>query len=206
MFVKFLMPFNVKSIFVLVLSTVIASCANTSLVESWKEADLDHPYQRPMIVAISDSQQTRQIYEKHFVAELKKINVTATPSYKLISSKLKVNRENVGAAIQGEDIDSVLVTYLVSADTEVKHRDSPINTGYSADVDSNQISATIVSNRGQSRDEEIFVLKNDFYAVDSKSLIWSVRTKTAGPESVDEVVKEVTALLIKELLSDGIIK
>ena len=110
------------------------------------------------------------------------------------------------AANQGEDIDSVLVTYLVSADTEVKHRDSPINTGYSADVDSNQISATIVSNRGQSRDEEIFVLKNDFYAVDSKSLIWSVRTKTAGPESVDEVVKEVTALLIKELLSDGIIK
>lgn len=197
---------NVKKIIVLILSTIIASCSTTSLMHSWKDAELDRSYQHPMILAISDSQQTRQIYEKYFVAELKKINITATPSYKLISSKQKINRETVVAAIQGKDIDSVLVTYLVSADIEVKHRESPLNTGYSADVDSNQISATIVSNRGQSRDEEVFVLKNDIYDAESKTLAWSARTKTVGPESVDQVVKEVTALLIKEMLSDGIIK
>jgi hypothetical protein len=200
------MSFNVKKIIVLILSTIIASCSTTSLMDSWKDVELDRSYQHPMILAISDSQQTRQIYEKYFVAELKKVNITATPSYKLISSKQKINRETVVAAIQGKDIDSVLVTYLVSADTEVKHRESPLNTGYSAEVDSNQISATIVSNRGQSRDEEVFVLKNDIYDAESKTLVWSARTKTVGPESVDQVVKEVTALLIKEMLSDGIIK
>ena len=84
MFVK------VKTIVVLFLSSLIASCATTDLLDSWKEADLDHSYQHLMIIGISDSQQNRQIYEKYFVGELKKSNITATPSYQLINSKQKV--------------------------------------------------------------------------------------------------------------------
>lgn len=200
MFVK------VKTIVVLFLSSLIASCATTDLLDSWKEADLDHSYQHLMIIGISDSQQNRQIYEKYFVEELKKLNITATPSYKLISSKQKMNRETVISAIKDTEIDAVLVTYLISADVEVKHRDSMLNVGYSGDVESNQMSATIISNRGQSRDEEIFVLKNDIYDARSKSLVWSAQTKSVGPESIDQVVTEVTELLIKEMLSDEIIK
>ena len=159
-----------------------------------------------MIIAISDSQQTRQIYEKYFVEELKKNEIRSTPSYKLINSKQEISREVVIEAIEDTDIDAVLVTYLVSAETEFKERLSPLNTGYSADVDSNQISATIVSNRGQSREEEIFVLKNDIYDAKNKKLVWSVLTKTVGPESVDEVVTDVTALLIKQMFDDGLLK
>ena len=196
----------VKKIIVLLLSVFIVSCATTELKDSWKDADLKHSFQHPMIIGISDSQQTRQIYEKYFVAELKKNNITATPSYTLISSKQKINRETVVAAVKNTDIDAVLVTYLISSDTEVKHRDSILNTGYSAEIDSSQVSATIISNRGQSRDEEIFVLKNDLYDAKSKSLAWSAQTKSVGPESIDQVVREVTAILIKKMLDDNVLK
>ena len=203
---RFMMVKFIKKIIVLLLCGSVASCATTDLMDSWKDADLKHSFQHPMIIGVSDSQQTRQLYEKYFVAELKKQNITATPSYTLISSKQKVNRETVIAAVKDTDIDAVLVSYLISADTEVKHRDSILNTGYSADVDSNQVSATIISNRGQSRDEEIFVLKNDLYDAKSKSLAWSAQTKSVGPESIDQVVREVTAILIKEMLSDKVLK
>ena len=196
----------VKKIIVLSLCSFVASCATTNLMDSWKDADLKHSFQHPMIIGISDSQQTRQIFEKYFVAELKKHNITATPSYTLVSSKQKINRETVVAAVQNTDIDAVLVTYLISADTEVKHRDSPLDTGLSTDADSLHISATIISNRGQSRDEEIFVLKNDLYDVKSKSLVWSAQTKSVGPESIDQVVREVTTILIKEMLDDKVLK
>ena len=196
----------VKKIIVLLLCGVAASCATTNLMDSWKDAELNHSFQHPMIIGVSDSQQTRQLYEKYFVAELKKHNITATPSYTLISSKQKINREIVVSAIKDKDIDAVLVSYLISADAEVKHRDSILNTGYSADVDSNQVSATIISNRGQSRDEEIVVLKNDLYDVKSKSLAWSAQTKSVGPESIDQVVREVTEILIKQMLSDRVLK
>ena len=175
-------------------------------MQSWKEAELGHDYKHLMIIGISDSQQTRQMYEKHFVAELKKRNVTATPSYKLISSKQKMNRETVVAAIEDTEIDAVLVTYLVSSDAEITHRDSPLGASYSGTAEGSQISATIVTNRGRSRTEEVFVLKNDIYDAQSKTLVWSVQTETVGPESVDEVVTEVTELLIDRMFSDGIVK
>ena len=197
--------FNRNTI-ILSFCALITACANTSLMDSWKDSDNARSYKHPMIIGISDSQQTRQIYEKHFVAGLKKNNITATPSYKLISSKQKINRETVVAAVKGTKIDSVLVTYLVSADAKMKHRDSPLNAGYSGSTESSQISATIVSNRGQSRSEEVYVLKNDLYDVQSKALVWSAQTKTVGPESVDQVVEEVTELLIEEMLADEVLK
>ena len=200
------MPVNIKNVIILLLSSFLVACASTSLMESWKQAELKRTYQHLMIIGISDSQQTRQIYEKYFVARLKKRNMTATPSYTLINSKQKIERDTVMAAIQDTDIDSVLVSYLVSADIEFKQRDSPLNTGYSGSAESSQISATIVSNRGQSRTDEIYVIKSDFYDVQSKKLVWSARTKTVGPESVDVAIKETTSLLIKELYSDEVLQ
>ena len=190
----------------LVMGIVITSCSSTSLMQSWKETELRHAYKHLMIIGITDSQQTRQMYEKHFVAELKKRNVKATPSYELINSKQKMNRETVVAAIQGTAIDAVLVSYLVSADAEMKHRDSPLGASYSGTAEGSQISATIVTSRGRSRTEEVFTLKNDIYDAQSKTLVWSAQTKTVAPESVDEVVTEVTDLLIDRMFSDGIVK
>ena len=117
-----------------------------------------------------------------------------------------MNRETVVAAIQGTEIDAVLVTYLVSADSEMKHRDSPLGASYSGSAEGSQISATIVTNRGRSSSEEIFVLKSDIYDAQSKTLVWSARTRTVAPESVDEVVTEVTALLIDRMFSDSVVK
>jgi len=196
----------IKNTIILLSCIVAASCASTSLVDTWKDTELAHSYKHPMIIAISDSQQTRQIYEKHFVSELKNIDITATPSYTLITSKQKMNRETVVAAVEDTEIDSVLVTYLISEDSEMKFRDSPLNINYSGDTENNQMSATIVSNRGQSRSEDVYVLKNDLYDVQSKSLVWSAQTKSVGPESIDQVVEEVTRLLIDEMLDDKVLK
>ena len=190
----------------LVMVIAITSCSNTSLLHSWKETEAGPIYKHLMIIGISDSQQTRQLYEKYFVAELKKRKVTATPSYQLISSKQEMNRETVVAAIQGTEIDAVLITYLVSADSEMKHRDSPLGGSYSGTAEGSEISATIVTSRGRSSSEEVFVLKSDIYDAQSKTLVWSARTETVAPESIDEVITEVTALLIDRMFNDGVVK
>lgn len=57
---------------VLMLFTLIASCANTSITQKWVEPDIKQAYKRPLIIGISDSQQTRRIFENHMVAELNK--------------------------------------------------------------------------------------------------------------------------------------
>lgn len=197
---------KIKNYAVLLICAVLASCANTSLRETWMQDEHSKSYKQLMIIGISDSQQTRRIYENHFVSELKKKNIDAVPSYTLINSKQVINRETVVDAIKDTDIDAVLVSYLVSADEEVRHQSSPLNMSYSGSVESNQISATIVTTRGRSRTEEVFVLKNDVYDAASSELVWSAYTRTVAPESIDEVVTDVTELLIGELFADELLK
>lgn len=195
---------QVRNIFVLMLCVFIASCANTSITENWIEPDLAKSYKRPLIIAISDSQQTRRIFENHMVASLQKRKIEATPSYTIINSKQEINRETVINTIKGTDIDSVLVTYLVSIDTEMSQRESPLSTSYSGNVSDNEVSTTIITNRGRYSDDEIIKLKNDLYGADSKTIVWSVQTRSAAVSSIDEVVMDVTHLLIKQLFSDGV--
>jgi len=197
---------RVNYFIVLSLLLFAASCANTKVIQHWVEEEHSKVHRHPMIIGVSDSQQTRQIYEKHFVSELSKKGITATPSYSLISSKQKMNRETVVDAIKGTEIDSVLITYLVSSEAEVRHTESPLSQGYSGDADNMKVSATLVSTRGRTSSAEIITLKNDLYETDDKTLIWSAQTRTVAPESIDEVVTEVTELLIDQMISDGVLK
>lgn len=195
----------IKNTLVLLISLLLASCANTRIIQSWVENEPAKKYQHPMIIAISDSQQTRRIFEKHLVTGLRDNNIVATPSYRLISSKQKMNRETVIEVLQDTEMDSVLVTYLIAADTEMRHHDSPINIGYSGNIENNMMSDTIISARSRTSDSETIMLKSDFYDAQSKAVVWSVRTKTVAPDSIDEVITDVTQLLVKQLLKDDIL-
>ncbi len=197
---------RVNTFFVLLAGLLVTSCANTKIIDDWVNEDLTKTYHHPMIIGVSDSQQTRQIYEKHFVSELAKSNIKATPSYMLISSKQKMNRETVIDVVEDTEIDSVIITYLVSSETEVMHHESPLSQGYSGDPESTLLSSTLIANRYRTSNAEIITLKNDLYDVETKSLSWSAQTRTVAPESIDEVVTDVTELLIDQLLDDGVLK
>lgn len=194
--------FKIKLLSILFVSVLAASCSNTQIINSWTEPGQKTAYVRPMIIGVSDSQQTRRIYENQFVAELQKFKVNAIPSYTLISSKQKMDKETVLAAISGTDIDSVIITYLISADQEVSNTTSVLDTDHIGNIENNQVSSTIISTRGRSNSAEIVTLKNDFYDAASHTLVWTVQTRTKAPESIDEVVKDVTELLVKKLIGD----
>jgi len=200
------MNMSIKNVAVLLLCAVISACATTKITESWVDPELKQSYKRPLIIGISDSQQTRRVYENYFVAELKKKNISAIASYTMISSKQKLNRDTIENAIQDTDIDSVLVTYLVSADAETKLRDSPMTNTYSGDTENNMMSATLITSPGRYSEADIIVLKNDFYDTKSKSIIFSVQTRTVAAESIDEIIKDVTGLLITSLFDEHIFR
>jgi len=192
--------------FILLICFFITACANTKIIESWVEPDLNESFKRPLIIGISDSQQTRRIYENHVVEELNKNGIEATPSHTLINSKQEINQKTVVNAIKDTDIDSVLVTYLVSADTEMMLRDSPLHTGYSGNNDDLEVSSTIIVTPGRYNEEETITLKNDLYSVALKTMVWSVMTKSGAVHSIDEVVTDVTNILIKQMYNDGVLQ
>jgi len=195
------MPLKLISLISLLFLT---ACTGTSIVRDWHAEDFETGYSNFFIIAISDSQQNRRIFENLLVTKLKDLGIEATPSYTLISSRETIDKETVVSAVTESEIDfdAVLVTYLVDTETEVHYQDSPITETYSGSPDTNMLSSTLIGTRGRYNVDEIIELKNDLYDVAARELVWSINTRTRGAESIDELIIQVTETIRDELLSD----
>jgi hypothetical protein len=202
-------------VFTFIVSVVVSACANTTITQSWAQQDAERrTYKQPMVLVISDSQQTRRIYEDSLVAKLKEEGVTATPSYLLIDGRNEINRETVDSIVQRSNqnaynnmpIDSVLISYLAVVDKALSKQDSPLGETYSGDAEDNMLSATLIVGRGRFNTKEVIPLKNDLYDVQQKLIVWSVQTKTDDLTTIDALVLSVTETLVDELMDDEVLK
>lgn len=187
----------------LIISLMLSACTGTSIVQDWQDDMVDNKYRHIFIVAISDSQQNRRIFENLLVEDLRELGIKATPSFEQISSKITIDKESVTAAIRGTDVDAVLVSYLVANDSEIRVHDSPVGQTYSGSADTNMMSATLIGTRGRYDIDETVELRHDLFDVSKRELVWSIQTRTKGPESIDDLIVEVTDIVRDQLDSDG---
>ena len=191
---------------------LVSSCANTKISQSWVEPDNKRSYNDLLIIGVGESQQNRRAYESHFVEELRANGTEAEASYKLIPSSEELNRQTVDKAIKGMEIDGVIVTHLTAVDEETIYRPSmdymPMyGGGYYGGLYSYYPHVnTYVSRPGYYSTHETYTLETNLYDVESEELVWSARSRTFSPESVSEVINDLTKLLIKDLKEKDLIK
>ncbi len=201
-----------------VTSIILASCANTKISQSWVEPDNKKSYNDLLIIGIAESEQNRRAYESHFVEELANRGIEGEASYKLIKSDEKIDRDTVAKAIKGLGIDGVIVTHLVAVDEETIYRPSTgymyggaYGVGYGGGYYGGLYSYyphvnSYVHNPGYYTTHETYTLETNLYDVESEELVWSARSRSFAPESVQEVVVDLTKLLIKDLEDKNLIK
>ena len=198
-------------------AVLLTSCANTKISQSWVEPDNKKSYNDILIIGIAESEQNRRAYESYFVEALREKGTEAEASYKLIKSDQKIERNTVVKAIEGMEIDGVIITHMTAVDEETIYRPG---MGYSAvgygaygyggygggmygyypHVNS------YVHSPGYYTTHETYTLETNLYDVVTEELVWSARSRTFSPESVDEVIVDLTKLLIKDLEEKNLIK
>jgi len=190
----------------------LAACANTKISQSWVEPDNKRSYDDILIIGVAKSEQNRRAYESHFVDSLRAVGTEAEASYKLIKSNEKIDRDTVKKAIDGMEINGILVTHMVAIDEETIYRPSmdymPMYGGgyygglysYYPHVNS------YVSRPGYYTTHETYTLETNLYDVESEELVWSARSRTFSPESIQEIIVDLTKLLIKDLQEKNLLK
>lgn len=197
--------FMVKSGVIAVLLTVLSACTNTKLSEVWVDPDFKKSFNDVLVIGIAESQQNRRAYESYVVAELEALGVEAVASYKLIKSDVTIERKTVLAAIDGLDIDGVIVTHLVGIDEETVYRPSmdymPVYSGgyYGGLYSYYPHVNTYVTRPGYYTTHETYMLETNLYDVNSEELVWSAHSRSFAPESTDEVIVDLTKLIIADL-------
>jgi hypothetical protein len=191
---------------------LLTACANTKISQSWVDPDNKRVYDDLLIVGVSNSEQNRRAFESNFVESLVAYGAEAQPSYKLIKSNEKINRETVTKAIKGMDIDGVIITHVVGVDEETVYRPSmdymPMyGGGYYGGLYSYYPHVnTYVTSPGYYTTHETYTLESNLYDVETEELVWSARSRSFSPESVQEVIVDLTKLLIEDLDDKHLIK
>jgi hypothetical protein len=191
---------------------LLTACANTKISQSWVDPENKRVYDDLLIVGVSNSEQNRRAFESNFVESLVAYGAEAQPSYKLIKSNEKIDRDTVTKAIKGMDIDGVIITHVVGVDKETVYRPSmdymPMyGGGYYGGLYSYYPHVnTYVTSPGYYTTHDTYTLESNLYDVETEELVWSARSRSFSPESVQEVIVDLTKLLIEDLDDKHLIK
>jgi hypothetical protein len=203
----------------------ISACTNTKLIQTWSDPHNEAFYKDIMVVGISDSEQTRRAYESYFVASFQDQGIESLASYTLINheDENKIDGEKgsfraiVESAIKGSEIDAVLVTHLVLIENEEIYRPSldyqPVygvpyyNAPYYGSMHGyHGYVTTYVQQPGYYTEEQTYTLESSLYDVKTEELVWTTRSRTFAPDSIDETIKDVSDLIISDLASRKLIQ
>jgi len=203
----------------------VSGCTNTKLIQTWSDPNNEASYKDIMVVGISDSEQTRRAYESFFVASLQDMGIESLASFTLINHKdeLKLKKEKgsfrtiVESAIKGSEIDAVLVTHVVSIEEEDVYRPSldyqpvygqPYYNGsyYGAMYGYHGYVTTYVQQPGYYTEEKTYTLESNLYDVKTEELVWTTRSQTFAPDSIEQTVHDVSGLIIADLASRKLIQ
>ena len=205
---------------------LIYGCAlNTKLTDTWSDPGNTASYNDILVVGISDSEQKRRAYESFFIASLQEKGIDSVASYTVIDHKEELNLEGekgsfrkiVKSAIKGSDIDAVLVTHVVSIEEEDIYRPSldyqPVygSTYYNRPYYGGMYGyhgyvTTYVQQPGYYTEERTYVLESNLYDVKSEELVWTTRSRTFAPDSMEQAINDISGLIIADLESRKLIR
>ncbi len=96
---------------------VLASCATTSLTNTWRDPGYTGgALKKLLVVGITRDATIRRTFEDIFSAQLKSRGVEAIPSYTLIPEDGQADEATLRAAVKKSGVDAVITTRVVGID------------------------------------------------------------------------------------------
>lgn len=194
----------------LVLS-LLASCSNTKITSVWMDQKkAGTSYNDILVIGIAEEQHNRRLFEEEFTAQLTAAGIESEVSYKMLPEGISITRETVSEAIEGKNIDAVIVTHLVAVKEETVYRQNmdyrPTYGYYDGLYSYYPHVHTYVHNPGYYTTHDVVMLETNLYEVKSEELVWSAQSRSFAPESAKEVIDDLVKLVIKDLKEKGLIK
>jgi hypothetical protein len=212
---------NMKSLYTQLIAILacilLSSCANTKFTRQWVDEDFNQqPYDDILVLAVADKMGNRQDAENYIVKKLGENGIDAMPSYDILPKTEDIDREAVGKAIDGLQLDAVIVMYATGITEEeyyIPARRFGIYSGYgyghaqySSFYDYYPHAYSYVYLPGYDNTHYVVALETSLFDLNTGKMVWSGQSNTFAPDSVDDVIYNITALTIRELQQKKIIK
>ena len=184
-------------------------CASTTVTGVWRDENYKQtPIQSVMVIGVADNARNRNIFESEMAAEFERRGVKAVPSAKVLGEQ-EINKENVVAAAEKSQVQTVLVTRLVGTKEEQVYH-PPTSYGvpdpYYRRWDSYYPHMyDYAYSPGYMATYKNVVLETSVFDVKERSLIWSAASETFEPQNINEEIKKLSEILVRKMRESKLI-
>jgi hypothetical protein len=195
---------------------LLGACAITPQVTRVQEVadSAETPYQKVLVVGLFESFDARRHLETEVVRQLQELGTEAIASTSMMNSRTPVSRQTFVSMVEKVGADSVLVTHLISLESDGKNRNmNPQSTRnirptYYYNVWSVELTEYV---EPQSIDfEHSLKLATQLYAVASQDAVWGIEVDTSFKQDSDHLqdyslfVDEASAIT-HSMAQDGLV-
>ena len=187
-------------LFCFVLVAMLAGCASTNVVSSWKDPALDPTRLGKMLVVFQDKDPgIRRAMED----EIAGLITNATPSYRVLDDSDLENVESAKSKVKAAGFDTAVVMRVVSLDRELTYVPGTMATG---PVPYGRMWGGYwrygwgrAYDPGYYRTDERLTVGTALYSIAEDKLVYSSRSQSFNPGDMSKTLKEIVDANAKEL-------
>lgn len=209
-----------STVFTALVVGLLAGCNSTSQVSQWSAPPAERkPLVKVLVCTplVKDAA-SRKMIEDQMVASFPP-TVTAVPSYTLFPDQKVIrmaNKEKIAAQLQQEGFDAALVAAVDSAtkrEVYVPPQAYPMGgVGYGFygyrrfDYDGYGYYPGMNETPGYTYEESKYLIETVLFSIPSGKMVWTMTTESLNPDSRQQVVTELNAIINGNLKEAGFIK
>lgn len=201
----------------------VAACKTTAtnFSQSYRNPGYEeNVFANLMVIGVAPTEEGRKAFEDALCSAIEAQGGTARPSYETLPGEEQISEEQLHATIQSEGFDGVLITRLVSIDksgdyvppkkySNPQTRYYPAGYGYGYGYGGFYgfygTTYAEVHTPGYFETSTTLTLETNLYSIATNELVWTGRSETIDPDSVDDARESITRAVSKELKAERLI-
>jgi hypothetical protein len=184
---------------------LLASCASTSFVSTWRAPDAQaiRGEGKVVTVVMTQNEAMRRAAEDSLAQELTRMGAQGVPAYTLIQDEPKQDEAKAKEALEQAGIGIIVVMRPTAVSQEINSTPSTnmywhggyYGYGWGAAYGTGTDIHT----------DTIVHIQTLVYSMKQNKLVWSGQSKTTNPSNVDSLMKEVIYAVADEMKKGGLI-
>ena len=184
---------------------LLSSCATTSLTTTWHDQSYanNSSLQDVLVIAVTEEETSRRLYEDGFVAKLAESGVRGIPSYSLQISDIQPTKQAVQTAVAMADARFVLITRHLGTDKKQHYR--PPQPIYVDPYYSRMYRYYPMAYRevhyspGYNYTVTTVSIESNLYDAQTEKLIWSAQSQSVDPKMSKSYFDSLVNVFAKDL-------
>ena len=207
----------------LIALAALAACSKTatSFSQSYRNPGYEETvFKNVLVIAIAQDQNSRQAFEDALASAVANEGGTAQVSIDVLPHEEQLTEDQLHAAIDAGGFDGVLLSRLMSVDkdseyTPPKKYNNPRTRYYAASPGWGYgyggfygfygTTFAEVHEPGYFETSTTLTLETNLYSVATNELVWTGRSETIDPESIEDARASVTEAVAKKLKAERLI-